>query len=73
MRKILAVLILGAVAVLTSAPAFADDNADIRPLFFGDGFDNTTCVAYTVPAKCIAESLRVAPPLQDLLGPESRW
>jgi hypothetical protein len=42
MRTILAVLILGAAFALHAAGAFAESGTG-RPLFFGDGFDNTTC------------------------------
>jgi len=41
MRTILAVLVLGAAIVLNTATAFGG-TSDSR-LFFGDGFDNTTC------------------------------
>lgn len=41
MRTILAVLVLGAAIVLNAATAFGA-TSDSR-LFFGDGFDNTTC------------------------------
>lgn len=40
-RTILAVLVLGAAIVLNAATAFGA-TSDSR-LFFGDGFDNTTC------------------------------
>ncbi len=61
MRKILAVLTLGTMVILTSAAAFADDDtAGTRPSFYGDGFDHATCVSYTVPARCVAESLPVS-------------
>lgn len=44
MRAMLAVLILGAAIILNAATAFGASNAtsDSR-VFFGDGFDNTTC------------------------------
>ncbi len=41
MRRMLAVLVLGAAMVLNVATAFGA-SSDSR-LFFGDGFDNTTC------------------------------
>ncbi len=44
MRRILAVLILGVAVALTAAPAFAGGDRDTPQFFFGDGFDNTTCV-----------------------------
>ncbi len=44
MRRILAVLILGVAVALAAAPAFAGGDRDASRLFFGDGFDNTTCV-----------------------------
>lgn len=43
MKKTLAVLILMVAVALTAAPTFAGDKIDPAPLFFGDGFDNTTC------------------------------
>jgi hypothetical protein len=43
MRKALAVLILAAAVALNAAAASAGGSTDTRPLFFGDGFDNTTC------------------------------
>jgi hypothetical protein len=44
MRTMLAVLILGTAIVVNAATAFSasSDSFDSR-LFFGDGFDNTTC------------------------------
>ena len=44
MRTMLAVLILGAALILNAATVFGASNAtsDSR-VFFGDGFDNTTC------------------------------
>lgn len=42
MRKMLAVLVLGAAMVINGAAALAGDDRDTR-IFFGDGFDNTTC------------------------------
>ena len=41
MRTMLAVLVLGAAIVLNAATAFSA--ASDSRLFFGDGFDNTTC------------------------------
>ncbi len=49
MRKILATLILGVVVAFSAAAAFADGNTGIKPFFYGDGFDNATCVVYTGP------------------------
>ena len=44
MRKALAVLILVAAVAFNAVAASAGGKTDIRPLFYGDGFDNTTCV-----------------------------
>jgi hypothetical protein len=49
MRATLAMLILVAAIALSAAKAFAcaggtDTHAFFVPFFFGDGFDNTTCV-----------------------------
>ncbi len=44
MRKIVATLIVGAaLALLNVAGAFVATDTQNRPIFFGDGFDNTTC------------------------------
>jgi len=43
MRRVLSALILAAVVAFNATAAFAGGNSDTRPLFFGDGFDNTTC------------------------------
>ncbi len=51
MRKMLAVLILGAAIVINAAAAFAGDNRDTR-IFFGDGFDNTTCADTAGQRQC---------------------
>jgi len=52
MRKMLAVLILGAAVALHAMTAFAGANTPPNPLFFGDGFDNTTCADQPRPLAC---------------------
>ncbi len=42
MRKVLALLILASALALNAAAAFAG-SANSRSMFYGDGFDNTTC------------------------------
>jgi len=49
MRRILAVLLLATVVALTAGPALAD-GSDPK-IFYGDGFDNTTCAD---PPQCPA-------------------
>jgi hypothetical protein len=49
MRTVLAVLVLAAALALNAVVASAGQKIDIRPVFFGDGFDNTTC-ADAVPS-----------------------
>jgi hypothetical protein len=51
MRKMLAVLILGAAVALSGVTAFAGGNTP-PPFFFGDGFDNTTCADQPRPLVC---------------------
>jgi hypothetical protein len=50
MRTILAVLVLGAAIVLNAATAFSA-TSDSR-MFFGDGFDNTTCADSPLGQNC---------------------
>jgi len=44
MRRILAALILGVAVALAASPVFAGSERDTPLFFYGDGFDNTTCV-----------------------------
>lgn len=53
MRKIIATLLVGvAFALLNVAGAFAAGGPQTRPIFFGDGFDNTTCADFPQTHGC---------------------